>query len=1136
LTEAIRGMKEFQYVLWPEETHSSPRSMLRASMTSLQAHLQPNNPFGHYKHNNALDNTDVESVDGDFPEATGDDDLQEFSDDWTTVSSASNGASGEYVGISPAIDEEDPQTKEPMHHSITNALISYIMVLTHPQKTSKACDLALECISQLIFRRYVAGRAGGRDDTTGSGSAQRETPIQHRAPNSLLHELIVAVQKCGESSIESIQSHVIECFEAVMNSPKCSVHELSMLLVIRRLYYIYLSTKSESCQQATKVALMDIISKIIRRMEDCPPGQHSLHHTDSYILMKRVVHLSAKELPGVDDDAVTANNFLTRQIFTTASIDPRALNNKLLSLELILLMIECAGDNIQNGDKFVSLIQSQLCVTLLKNCISNNTQVAFTSQRIFLVLVYKFKTHLKDEIQVFMKNIFLRVLESEYSSFPQKAIVLESLRSLCDDTFLLTQLFLNYDCDIEGMNLYQDIVTNLTKLAAKSTQEPSAGADKDIEEELTLGFAAVEVLVITLNTFLKTLGMPAKKHKEMNDTAGQQIRNILELENVGQLLQKKDDEEESEAEEEKVGEHLDDPDIRASIIDQSDTLEKMVNIFDRKRNAEQSFDLGAVKFTLSIKGGLGFFIDNGFVNLNAKEVALFLYENREKIDKTQIGELLGKEPDNRFDKSPDCDAENGGSGFYLQVLHHYVDAMDFSDMEFDEAIRFFLRGFRLPGEAQKIDRIMEMFAASYTKQNPDVFSHADTAFILAFSMIMLNTDLHNPSIKPSRRMTLESFQRNNQGIGENGSDLHDSLLAGIYERIKERPFSLKEDDIARDKAGILKDGGGLFGKTAQKHKQEQFNKEKEEMMTTTVELILQRKGKTLSSDRYVDSVAPADVVKPMFDATRESILGALLEVMEGSFVRQNTLVCLNGFQYAIRISCHSDMPAARDTFVDALAKLTLFDSVEDMNFKHVDAIRTLMHIAVSDGEYLGESWGPVLRCISRVATMRMKAESIKKDVASSALAKKRKSFARRFFRNQQKKPDSELAKNKEALMKLGILESVSDQLIDNVFSSTVNLSARALESFTEQLIALSMAELAEGDGSQVQLMMGMTNAYAEDKITLDTSSDDDLSDDSSLSESTAEGTDGNDETEGKNGKDTDDDNGADTDGNHASSS
>lgn len=48
--------------------------------------------------------------------------------------------------------------------------------------------------------------------------------------------------------------------------------------------------------------------------------------------------------------------------------------------------------------------------------------------------------------------------------------------------------------------------------------------------------------------------------------------------------------------------------------------------------------------------------------------------------------------------------------FPLAVMHAYVDAMKFSGLKFDIAIREFLRGFRLPGEAQKIDRIMEKFA------------------------------------------------------------------------------------------------------------------------------------------------------------------------------------------------------------------------------------------------------------------------------------------------------------------------------------------------------------------------------------------------------------------------------------------
>lgn len=51
--------------------------------------------------------------------------------------------------------------------------------------------------------------------------------------------------------------------------------------------------------------------------------------------------------------------------------------------------------------------------------------------------------------------------------------------------------------------------------------------------------------------------------------------------------------------------------------------------------------------------------------------------------------------------------------FPVAVMHAYVDSMKFSGMKFDTAIRELLKGFRLPGEAQKIDRIMEKFAERY---------------------------------------------------------------------------------------------------------------------------------------------------------------------------------------------------------------------------------------------------------------------------------------------------------------------------------------------------------------------------------------------------------------------------------------
>jgi Sec7-like guanine-nucleotide exchange factor len=51
---------------------------------------------------------------------------------------------------------------------------------------------------------------------------------------------------------------------------------------------------------------------------------------------------------------------------------------------------------------------------------------------------------------------------------------------------------------------------------------------------------------------------------------------------------------------------------------------------------------------------------------------------------------------------------------------------------------------------------------------------ADTAFVLAFSLIMLNTDLHNPNVK--HRMTKAAFLRNNRGIN-NGADLPEEFLS-----------------------------------------------------------------------------------------------------------------------------------------------------------------------------------------------------------------------------------------------------------------------------------------------------------------------------------------------------------------------
>lgn len=58
------------------------------------------------------------------------------------------------------------------------------------------------------------------------------------------------------------------------------------------------------------------------------------------------------------------------------------------------------------------------------------------------------------------------------------------------------------------------------------------------------------------------------------------------------------------------------------------------------------------------------------------------------------------------------------SSFSREVMYSYIDKLDFTDLDFVSALRLFLNNFRLPGEAQKIDRLMEKFASRYLETNP----------------------------------------------------------------------------------------------------------------------------------------------------------------------------------------------------------------------------------------------------------------------------------------------------------------------------------------------------------------------------------------------------------------------------------
>ena len=90
----------------------------------------------------------------------------------------------------------------------------------------------------------------------------------------------------------------------------------------------------------------------------------------------------------------------------------------------------------------------------------------------------------------------------------------------------------------------------------------------------------------------------------------------------------------------------------------------------------------------------------------------------------------------------------------------------------------------------QIDRVMDAFAEHYCEQNPNIFEERDTCFILSFSIIMLNTALHNPNAK--MKISAEQFIKQNKGINS-GKDLAPDMLEAIFRSIKEEPFKIPDE-------------------------------------------------------------------------------------------------------------------------------------------------------------------------------------------------------------------------------------------------------------------------------------------------------------------------------------------------------
>ncbi|XP_055624974.1 IQ motif and SEC7 domain-containing protein 3 isoform X2 [Toxorhynchites rutilus septentrionalis] len=208
---------------------------------------------------------------------------------------------------------------------------------------------------------------------------------------------------------------------------------------------------------------------------------------------------------------------------------------------------------------------------------------------------------------------------------------------------------------------------------------------------------------------------------------------------------------------------------------------------------KRQYRVGLNLFNKKPEKGITYLIRKGFLENTPQGVARFLI-SRKGLSRQMIGEYLG----------------NLQNPFNMAVLDCFAGELDLSGMQVDVALRKFQGYFRMPGEAQKIERLMEVFSSRYCQCNSDIVARLrshDTVFVLAFAIIMLNTDLHTPNLKPERRMRCDDFIKNLRGI-DDCHDIDRDMLTGIYERLKANEFKPGSDHVTQ----VMKVQATIVGK------------------------------------------------------------------------------------------------------------------------------------------------------------------------------------------------------------------------------------------------------------------------------------------------------------------------------------
>lgn len=464
--------------------------------------------------------------------------------------------------------------------------------------------------------------------------------------------------------------------------------------------------------------------------------------------------------------------FLCSQLLCTpASANHTAqVNNdtvKVVCLRLLRLAVDEGGPFLTHCLPIVALVHDDLTRALLLMTQGGLApEVLSEALGVVTSLWQNFRTVMKIQFEALFNGTFLRVLTQveaymrdvamgrmpphrlEYSATEQE-VILEALADLLAQDGVLEDLLVNYDCDSSRADVLLPLVQHLSNVAVLAASVQADGC---------LHLLCVRALA----SAVKAMG----RHGQ--GSAG-----------------------ESDEPEKATG------DPRPWKIHESEAWD-----YWTLRVEKAKLSRGAALFNEKPRKGFQYLEAEHLLPtpLTPEAAAKFL-RSAPGLDKASVGEYLGKMGIVEADGETRREAYIGDTvAFHAKVLKAFVHSFDFRGQSILESLRMFLAAFRLPSEAQEIDRVLEAFAQEAyehcVESQNGYFATSDVAYLLSFSIIMLNTDLHNPNIRPERRMTLADFKRSNTNYGaeiSGGKDLPSDLLEEIYSAIKDYQIITKAD-------------------------------------------------------------------------------------------------------------------------------------------------------------------------------------------------------------------------------------------------------------------------------------------------------------------------------------------------------